>query len=109
MRKLTIIWVCFVLGGFSPGAFAYIQWSGSPVDTNWNNPENWNGGVLPTDDKAGVKSEPDGPIIVEGDVAVCRQLTLGGVNGGTIRVAGGIFNVTQIPLLWEMPPASMVH
>jgi len=50
---------------------------------------------LPTDDKAGVKSEPVGPIIVEGDVAVCRQLTLGGTNGGTIRVEGGIFNVTN--------------
>ena len=95
MRKLTIFWVCIVLAGFSSSAFAYIQWSGSPVDTNWNNPENWNGGVLPTDDKAGVKTEPDGPVIVEGDVAVCRQLTLGGVNGGTIRVEGGTFNVTN--------------
>ena len=95
MRKLTIIWACFILAGFSPSAFAYIQWSGSPVDTNWNNPENWNGGVLPTNDKAGVKTEPDGPIIVEGDVAVCMQLTLGGVSGGTIRVAGGVFNVTD--------------
>lgn len=95
MRKLTIILTCFVIAGFTPSALAYIQWSGSPVDTNWNNPENWNGGALPTDDKAGVKSEPDGPIIVEGDVAVCRQLTLGGTNGGTIRVAGGVFNVTN--------------
>ena len=95
MRKLAVLWACLVLAGFSPVALAYIQWSGSPVDSNWNNPENWNGGVLPTDDKAGVKSEPDGPIIVEGDLAVCRQLTLGGVNGGTIRVAGGIFNVTN--------------
>jgi hypothetical protein len=95
MRKLTIIWACFVIAGLSPSVFAYIQWSGSPIDTNWNNPENWNGGVLPTDDKAGVKSEPVGPIIVEGDVAVCLQLTLGGTNGGTIRVAGGVFNVTN--------------
>ena len=95
MRKLTIIWACLVVAGFSPSTFAYIQWSGSPVDTDWNNPENWNGGVLPTDDKAGVKSEPVGPIIVEGDIAVCTQLTLGGTNGGTIRVAGGVFNVTN--------------
>jgi len=95
MRKLAIIWACFVIAGFSPSVFAYIQWSGSPVDTDWNNPENWDGGVLPTDDKAGVKTEPVGPIIVAGEVAICRQLTLGGVSGGTIRVAGGVFNVTQ--------------
>jgi len=95
MRKLAIIWACLAVLGFSPSVFAYIQWSGSPVDTNWNNPENWNGGALPTNDKAGVKSEPVGPIIVEGDVAVCTQLTLGGPSGGTIRVAGGVFNVTQ--------------
>ncbi|OHB63842.1 MAG: hypothetical protein A2168_08775 [Planctomycetes bacterium RBG_13_50_24] len=95
MRKLAIILACFAIAGFSPSVFAYIQWSGSPVDTDWNNPENWDGGVLPTNDKAGVKSEPVGPIIVEGDVAVCMQLTLGGVSGGTIRVAGGVFNVTN--------------
>ena len=95
MRKLAVIWACLVVVGFSPSVFAYIQWSGSPVDTSWNNPENWNGGVLPTNDKAGVKSEPVGPIIIEGDIAVCTQLTLGGPSGGTIRVAGGIFNVTQ--------------
>ena len=91
MRKLAIILACFAIAGFSPSVFAYIQWSGSPVDTDWNNPENWDGGVLPTNDKAGVKSEPVGPIIVEGDVAVCMQLTPGGVSGGRIRVAGGAF------------------
>ena len=95
MRKLAIICACLVVVGFSPSVFAYIQWSGSPVDTSWNNPENWDGGVLPTNDKAGVKSEPVGPIIVEGDVAVCQQLTLGGTSGGTITVAGGVFNVTN--------------
>jgi hypothetical protein len=95
MRKLAIILACLVIIGFSPSVFAYIQWSGSPIDTDWNNPANWDGGVLPTNDKAGVKTEPVGPIIVEGDVAVCMQLTLGGVSGGTIRVAGGIFNITQ--------------
>jgi hypothetical protein len=95
MRKLAIILACFVIAGFSPSVFAYIQWSGSPIDTDWNNPANWDGGVLPTNDKAGVKTEPVGPIIVAGDVAVCMQLTLGGVSGGTIRVAGGVFNITQ--------------
>ena len=95
MRTLALIWACLIVVGFSPSALAYIQWSGSPIDTDWNNPENWNGGVLPTDDKAGVKSEPVGPRIVEGDIAVCRQLTLGGTNGGTIRIAGGVFNVTN--------------
>ena len=95
MQRLAATWACLLVVGFSPSVFAYIQWSGSPVDSDWNNPENWNGGVLPTDDKAGVKSEPDGPVIVEGDVAVCLQLTLGGTNGGTIRVAGGVFNVTS--------------
>ena len=95
MRKSAIILACLAVGGFTPSAFGYIQWSGSPVDTNWNNPENWNGGALPTNDKAGVKSEPVGPVIVEGDIAVCMQLTLGGTSGGTIRVAGGVFNVTN--------------
>jgi hypothetical protein len=95
MRKLSITLACLIIAGFSQSVLGYIQWSGSPVDTNWNNPDNWDGGVLPTNDKAGVKTEPDGPIIVEGDVAVCQQLTLGGVNGGTIRVEGGVFNVTQ--------------
>ena len=71
MRKITITLACLIIAGFSQSVLGYIQWSGSPVDTNWNNPDNWDGGVLPTNDKAGVKTEPDGPIIVEGDVAVC--------------------------------------
>ncbi len=99
MKKLTTIWACFVLIVFSPNLFAYIQWSDTPVDTNWNNPDNWNGGVLPTDDKAGVKTEPVGPIIVIGDVAACRQLTLGGVGGGTIKINGGTLNIAQYAIM----------
>ncbi len=95
MRRLAVLWACCAVVGLSPSALAYIQWSGAPVDTNWNNPDNWTGGVVPTNDKAGVKTEPVGPIIAEGDIAVCPQLTLGGVSGGTITVDGGVFNVTQ--------------
>ncbi|MHC4173076.1 MAG: hypothetical protein ACYTBX_02030 [Planctomycetota bacterium] len=99
MRKLSIVWACFVLAVFSPKLFAYTQWSGSPEDTNWNNPNNWDGGVLPTNDKAGVKTEPVGPIIVTGDVAVCRQLTLGGVGGGTVTINGGVLNIAQYAIM----------
>ncbi len=99
MRKVSIIWACFVLAVFSPKLFAYTQWLGSPEDTNWNNANNWNGGVLPTDDKAGVKTEPVGPIIETGDVAVCKQLTLGGSGGGTITINGGVLNIAQYAIM----------
>lgn len=92
---------------FSPGtkidgtvfvATTSITWDGSE-DNDWNNPDNWSGGVIPSsNDNVVITDVANDPILSAGDHAAVNNLTVnsGAVlsvdSGGSLAIFGSVTN-----------------
>jgi len=72
-----------------------VNWDNYGHNRRWDNPANWNGGVLTAADKAVMKQGARGPIIDSSTSAAALQCRVGGNSADTLDMTGGTLSIGE--------------